>query len=138
MSFFSDSAKNQGTILSVEIPGTGRQVIEEKMNQIIEENQNLGAILVSSSKTHVIARYLEQKKFNPILIGYEITPQNTDYLKKGIIDFLIGQKPMEQSEKAVKRLFEYLTSHTISQKHEFQPLEIINSETIAVHQNNDF
>jgi LacI family transcriptional regulator len=102
------------------------------MDQILQQNPNIGAILVSSAKTHIIARYLEKKRVEAILIGYEITRKNTDYLKKGIIHFLIGQKPMEQSEKAVKRLFEYLTTHNITMKHEFQPVEIINTEVLSV------
>jgi LacI family transcriptional regulator len=133
LSYFLDAGRNNGMKITVEIPKTDRETVEAKMDRILAQNANIGAILVSSAKTHVIARYLEKRKFKAILVGYEITRKNTDYLKKGIIHFLIGQKPMEQSEKAVKRLFEYLTSHTITMKHEFQPVEIINTETITMY-----
>jgi LacI family transcriptional regulator len=133
LSYFLDAGKNNGIKITIEIPTTDQETVENKMDQILQQNQNIGAFLVSSAKTHVIAKYLEKKRINAILIGYEITRKNADFLKRGIIQFLIGQKPMEQSEKAVKRLFEYLTTHTISMKHEFQPVEIINTETLMVN-----
>ena len=132
LSYFLDSGKNTGMKITVEIPVTEQNVVNERMDAIFQQNNNIGAILVSSAKTHVVARYLEKRTINPILVGYEVTKKNVEYLKKGIIHFLIGQKPMEQSEKAVKRLFEFLTTHTISMKHEFQPVEIINTETITM------
>lgn len=131
LSYFLDSGKNIGMKITIEIPVTDQKVVNEKMDSIFQKNTNIGAILVSSAKTHVIARYLEKRKIKPILVGYEVTKKNVEYLKKGIIHFLIGQKPMEQSEKAVKRLFEYLTTRSISMKHEFQPVEIINTEIIT-------
>jgi len=132
LSYFLDAGRNNGMKITVEIASTDQNAVEEKMDQILQQNPNIGAILVSSAKTHIIARYLEKKRVEAILIGYEITRKNTDYLKKGIIHFLIGQKPMEQSEKAVKRLFEYLTTHNITMKHEFQPVEIINTEVLSL------
>ncbi|WP_010664738.1 LacI family DNA-binding transcriptional regulator [Marinilabilia salmonicolor] len=132
LSYFLDAGKNNGMKITVEIPTTDQETVEEKMDHILQNNPNIGAFLVSSAKTHVVARYLEKKRINAILVGYEMTRKNADYLKRGIIDFLIGQKPMEQSEKAVKRLFEYMTTHTITMKHEFQPVEIINTEVLTI------
>jgi LacI family transcriptional regulator len=37
---------------------------------------------------------------------------------------------MEQSEKAVKKLFDYLTARQMPVKREFQPVEIINVENV--------
>ena len=132
LSYFLDAGKNTGMKITVEIPQTDKETVDAKMDHILQQNPNIGAILVSSAKTHVIARYLEKRRSDIILVGYETTRKNTDYLKKGIIHFLIGQKPTEQSEKAVKRLFEYLTSRAITLKHEFQPVEIINTETLSM------
>jgi LacI family transcriptional regulator len=132
MSYFLDAGKNKGMKIAVEIPSADRAEVEARMDQVLKQNPNIGAILVSSSKTHVIAGYVEKKKHDTILIGYETTRKNVDFMKKGVIDFLIGQKPKEQSEKAVKRIFEYLTSHKVHQKYEFQPVEIINTEVITM------
>jgi len=131
ISYFSDKGKNQGLKITVEIPLTDKNFIENKMDEIFKTNPNIGAILVSSAKTHAIARYIERRKRrNIIIVGYELTRKNKDYLKKGIIHFLIGQNPMKQAEKAVKRMFEYLTTGQINSKKEFQSVEIINIENV--------
>jgi LacI family transcriptional regulator len=133
MSYFTDAGKNQGKKITLEIPTSEKTLIAEKMDQILQTNTNIGAILVSSAKTHAIARYIEsRKRHNIIVIGYEVTRKNKDYLKKGIIQFLIGQKPTKQAEKAVKRMFEFLTTGQIASKKEFQPVEIINVENVAL------
>ncbi len=132
MSYFLDTGKNNGMKIAVEIPTADREIVKNRMDQVLQQNTNIGAILVSSAKTHVIAGYMEKEKIDNILIGYETTRENVDYLKKGIIDFLIGQKPIEQSEKAIKRMFEYLTSQQITIKNEIQPVEIINTEIISM------
>lgn len=131
MSYFLDTGKNRGMKITVEIPSTERSIVDQKMDYILQSNPNISAILVSSAKTHVIARYIQNKKMKDILVvGYELTRKNVDYLKKGVIQFLIGQKPMEQSEKAVKKLFDYLTARQMPAKREFQPVEIINVENV--------
>lgn len=131
MSYFLDTGKNQGMKITVEIPVSDPKEVEERMDAIFQSNPNIGAILVSSAKTHAIARYIESRRLKDlILVGYELTRKNKEFLKKGIIRFLIGQKPMKQSEKAVKRMFEYLTTGQISSKREYQPVEIINVENV--------
>lgn len=131
MSFFLDAGKNKGMKITVEIPSADTNEVESRMDFILNTNPNIGAILVSSAKTHVIARYIENKKIKSlVLVGYEVTRKNVDFLKKGIIHFLIGQKPMDQSGKAVKKMFDYLTARLVPAKREFQPVEIINVENV--------
>lgn len=131
MSFFLDAGKNKGMKITVEIPGTISGEVETRMDSILASNPNIGAILVSSAKTHVIARYIEKRKLkNLILVGYEVTRKNVDFLKKGIIQFLIGQKPMDQSGKSIKKMFDYLTARQVPAKREYQPVEIINVENV--------
>ncbi len=131
MSYFLDKGQNKGMKITVEITSTERELVKEKMDLILQNNPNIGAILVSSAKTHIIAQYLKNKNINNIiLVGYELTAENIGYLRKGVIQFLVGQKPSEQSEKAVKKLFDYLTTKQTPLKKEYQHIEIINIENI--------
>ncbi|ASB47874.1 LacI family DNA-binding transcriptional regulator [Alkalitalea saponilacus] len=135
MSYFLDTGRNLGMKITVEIPSSDKETVKSRMDYILKSNPNIGAILVSSAKTHVIARYLEDQKLNNlILVGYELTRKNIDYLKRGLIRFLIGQKPTEQTEKAVKRMFEYLTTNQTVGIREFQPVEIVNVENVDLFQ----
>ncbi len=134
MSYFLDAGNNRGMKISVEIPTADKNTVKSKMDYILNSNPNIGAILVSSAKTHVIARYIEESKVaDMILVGYELTRKNENYLKKGIIHFLIGQNPTEQTEKAVKRMFEYLTTKQTTNKREYQPVAIINIENVDLY-----
>lgn len=131
MSFFLDAGKNKGMKITAEIHSATSIEVENRMDSILNANPNIGAILVSSAKTHVIAHYIENRKLKDlILVGYEVTRKNVNYLKKGIIRFLIGQKPMDQSGKAVKKMFDYLTARQMPSKREYQPVEIINVENV--------
>jgi len=133
-SYFLDAGRNEGLRISVEIPSTNRDVVNEKMDRILKNNANIGAILVSSAKTHVIARYLEKHKIYHItLIGYEVTTKNLLYMKRGGIKFLIGQRPVEQGEKAVLKLYAYLSANAIPEKKEFQSIDILNAENIDMY-----
>ncbi len=128
-SYFLDTGKNSGLKISVEIPSPNREEVIRKLEPIFHSHHNIGGIYVSSAKTHVIARYLEQTGHKDIvLIGHEMTRNNIDYMKKGIIRFLIGQRPAEQAEKALKKMFDYLSNNAVPEKKENQPIDILNTE----------
>jgi len=130
-SYFLDAGQNQGLRISVEIPSADRETVNNKMDKILDSNKNIGAILVSSSKTYVIAQYLEKRPDSDIvLVGYEVTPNNMQYLKSGGIKFLIGQRPFEQGEKAVHKLFGFISANKVPDKMEYQCIDILNSENI--------
>jgi LacI family transcriptional regulator len=55
---------------------------------------------------------------------------NVSYLRSGTIRFLIGQRPEEQTYKAVKKLFEFLTLNKVPEIMEYLPVDIITSENV--------
>jgi len=131
MSYFMDAGKNKGLKISVEIPSANKQDVSEVLDRVLKNNPNIGGIMVSSARTFVIAEYLKEKNLeNLFLVGYEVFEENTNYLKEGIINFLVSQRPVEQSEKTFKRLFNYLANNIQPEKIEYQPIEIINKENI--------
>lgn len=131
ISYFMDKGHNSGLKVNVEIPSPDETEITIRLQHLLEKHPNLGAIWVSSAKTHVIARFLESiQRDDLILVGYETTEPNVQHLKKGTIDFLISQRPFEQSEKSVKKLFEYLSYNTQPEKKDYQAIEIINRECL--------
>ncbi len=133
LSYFMDAGKNTGLKISVEIPSNSFQDIEAKLDPILKNNPGIGAIMVSSAKTYTIAHYLEVKKIrNIILVGYEVFDKNIKYLKRRYINFLIGQRPQEQGEKAALKLFYFLAHKTIPDKKEYQAVDIINCESLPL------
>lgn len=129
MNYFGEGGRNKGRKITVEIESSNMDTVRQKLNKVFADYPDIGAILVSSAKTHIVASYLEEKGLKDIiLVGYEMTKENLDFLKHGIINFLIGQRPVESSEKALKMMFEHLTTGKTFSKEEFQPVEIINPE----------
>ncbi len=129
ISYFEEGGRNRARRLTVEIESSNMALVRQKLDGILALHPTIGAMLVSSAKTHIVASYLEEKELTDIiLVGYEMTRENLDFLKRGYINFLIGQRPVESSEKALKMMFEHLTTGRTFPKEEFQPVEIINPE----------
>jgi LacI family transcriptional regulator len=106
--------------------------------QIGKKNPGLckKGIFVTNSKVFQVASYLEKNDLtNYTLIGYDLLEQTQQFLKKGVIDFLISQKPREQGYKSVMALFNYLVMKKQVIKDQFLPIDIITKENIDFYIN---
>jgi LacI family transcriptional regulator len=131
MSYFMDSGKNKGLKITVEVPSGHKKELYETLDRVFRNNKNIGGVMVSSARTFVIAEYMQTRQLEEkFLVGYEVFEKNAEYLRKGIINYLISQRPVDQAEKTFKRIFAYLTNQTIPEKMEFQPIDIINTENL--------
>lgn len=131
LSYFMDAGKNTGLKISLEIPSPNYDEVKAKLNQVFKNNPNIGAIFVTSSKTYLVAHYLEEENMKVVhLLGYDIVDRNVKYLRTGHIRFLIGQRPAEQAERALKKLFDFLVSNRVPVKAEYLPIDVIMSENI--------
>jgi LacI family transcriptional regulator len=89
---------------------------------------NISGIFATSS-AHIIANYLNHKGKDQItLIGYDLTNDNIIFLEKGIIDFLICQKPGEQAYRGIYALFHHIVFEKKIRKNNLMPLDIITRE----------
>ncbi len=130
-SYFMDSGLNTGNKINIKIPSTNPDLVKNMLDQVFEQNPNIKGIMVSGSRTYAVAKYLQDsKRENIFLIGYEVFGKNTYYLQQRVINFLISQRPIEQAEKAFKRLFDYLAFQVTPNKKELQPIDIINIENV--------
>ena len=64
------------------------------------------------------------------VICHDVTPDSTDLLKKGIVDFILGQDPTEQGYQLVKVLFEYCIKGTTPPREIEIPVTITIKETL--------
>jgi LacI family transcriptional regulator len=105
--------------------------IETTLTKNIYSISNSNGIFVPNSRAYKIAQFLETKGITDILlVGYDLVEQNLKYLEKGIISFLIHQKPEEQGYKSVTSLFYYLFSKKRIEKINYTPIEIIMKENL--------
>lgn len=85
--------------------------------------------IFATSSVHIIASYLNHKGKDKItLIGYDLTNDNITFLEKGIIDFLICQKPREQAFRGIYALFHHIVFEKQIRKNNLMPLDIITRE----------
>ncbi len=131
LNYFEKSGSNKGKKIKITIPDPSSQNIKTAIEKAFRENPGIRSIFMSGSKSYLIASYLEEKGYKDInLIGYDLLEKNVTYLKSGIIRFLIGQRPEEQTYKAVKKLFEYLSLNKVPESMEYLPVDIITSENV--------
>jgi LacI family transcriptional regulator len=131
LSYFEKAGTDKGKIITINISDPSTKSINSAFNKTIKENPEIRSIFITGSRSHLIALYLEKKKLNSInLIGYDLLDMNVKYLKSGIIKFLIGQRPEEQTYRGIKKLFEFISLNKMPERKEFLPVDIITSENV--------
>lgn len=116
------------------LPSPNHPQFKKQVDEVFN-TPNLSGLFVSTSKTYIMARELESRKLNIRLIGYDLLEENLEYLKKGIIDFLIHQNPRRQAKLGVRSLANYLLFEKVPPKLNLFPLEIISKNNIDSYVN---
>lgn len=107
---------------------------EALFDDFFEKNKNIGGIVVLNSRGNVIANYISERQLPDIkLVCVDLTEANVKTLKKGAIDFLIGQKPERQGYLAMKFLIEHLIFKMPIKIANILPLDILTKETIDLY-----
>jgi LacI family transcriptional regulator len=131
LSYFENSGFNKGKKIKITIPDPSSGKVKTAIDKTIKENPEIGSIFMSGSKSYLIASYLEEKGITNVnLIGYDLLDENVRYLRSGTIRFLIGQRPEEQTYKAVRKLFEFLSLNKLPDNMEYLPVDIVTSENV--------
>ncbi len=103
-------------------------IVSKKMTAVTK------GIFVTSG-AHKAARVLSHLN-NFMFIGYDLTPDNLNYLKAGFIDFLICQKPVSQGYHSMMALFNHLVQTGSVARENLMPLEIITRENYKYYLEN--
>jgi LacI family transcriptional regulator len=135
MSYFKNN-KLTNEVLSLNTTQTSYSSVAKKLGVLIKKEKDIGAILVTNSRVSIVAKYLESAGLDDIiLIGYDFINENVNYLKKGIIDFLICEKPQEQGYRGIMALFQHLVFSKPMEKRYFMPIDIITKENYQFYRN---
>lgn len=131
LNYFEKSGSNNGEKITINIPEPTPEAVHKEMNKAFTRHPSIGSMFVTGSKSYLIADYLEKEGLkSKNLVGYDLLDSNVKYLKAGIMNFILGQRPEEQSYKAIKKLFEYLSLNKIPDRMEYLPVDIITSENV--------
>jgi LacI family transcriptional regulator len=132
--YFNDKG-NTPVILKTDIRETDPRSIEIYLNAEFKKHDDIKVVFVTNSRVSVLAKYIEKSGQKVLLIGYDYLQENLDYLKKGTVDFLICQKPMEQAYRGVMSLYQHLAFSTAIEKIYFMPIDIITRENYSFYRN---
>lgn len=140
LSYFSDSEmKKKIKLTSLEISIKSIQKFNLKLEEIFNNKKNIKGIFVTNSRVYKIAKYIYDNGIKDVLLsGYDLIDKNIEYLEKGSINFLIGQKPEEQGYKSIQALFNYFIYNKEADKMNYSPIDIIMKENIDYYKNFKF
>ncbi len=117
-----------------------KQTFKLILHDIFRENKYLVGIFVTTALVYRVAEYFKEyshKDFshkNQIrIIGYDLTNKNVLYLKQGLIDFLIGQRPEMQGYHGIYSLYRSIILKENVEKQIMMPLDIITKENIEYY-----
>lgn len=131
LSYFEGEAGSGKRRITLNISDPSPKSISLAMDRTLGENPAIASAFLTGSRSYLLARYLENRGENRIsIVGYDLLDENIGPLKKGIIRFLINQRPDEQTYKAVKKLFEFLSMKKVPEKVEYLPVDIVTKENV--------
>lgn len=103
---------------------------DSKIDQLnLEMFSGVSSIFVPNSRAYIVAGFLEKNNIKGVrIIGFDLLKENIEYLNKGIIDFLINQRPEDQGYKGINYLYKKLVLQEDVERTHYIPLEIILKE----------
>ncbi len=87
--------------------------------------------VVFNSRIYQVASYLGEKgKHLEGLLGYDLLPDNVNYLRSGEVNYLIGQRPGLQGYYGIKALCDYTVFKKTVTKMKYMPIDLLMKENI--------
>jgi LacI family transcriptional regulator len=131
LNYFETSGINCGKKLILNISDPSLSSVFKALEKTFRRNKNICSVFMTGSKSHLIASYLQEKNIRNVnVVGYDLLDKNVEFLKSGIIKFLIGQRPEEQTYRGIKKLFEYLSLNKTPEKIDYLPVDVVTSENV--------
>ena len=137
-SFFNNRPERLDYLFTLELNGANDRKLEMKLDEIFGKYEP-GGVFVTNSCVYKVARYLELHKQDHIrLIGYDLLPENREYLERERINFLLSQKPGEQAYLGLTSLFNLVAFNREPDKKQWLPIDIITRDNLPYYQSKSF
>ena len=95
--------------------------------------QNTSGIFVPSSKVHYVAEIIDELGLDVKLVGNDLIERTKFYIEKGIIHYVIGQRPENQGYYALEIFYKFLVLSLKIEKEKYLPLDIITLENLIYY-----
>ena len=132
--YFSDEENRLNHLISIDLNGVDDQHLNKKLIEICGA-YDVAGLFVTNSRVHKVARFLsETGKEKVRLIGYDLLPENIEFLNKKRIDFLLSQKPGEQAFLGLTSLYNMVVFNREPEARQWLPIDIITRENLRYYQ----
>lgn len=129
--FKTNSIAKKKKLITLEISDPTDVACQNQISDQLKSNPEIRGIFVTNSQVYYVARLIEETNISGIrVIGHDLINENIDFLKKGIVDFLICQRPEEQGYKAIITLFEHLVLKKEVNNENYTSIDIITKENL--------
>lgn len=126
------SKKTSGkNLITLEIADPNELVCQQRIVEQLRSTEQIKGIFVTNSQVYYLGRLLEQINNQGIrVIGHDLIRENIEFLNKGIVDFLICQRPEEQGYRAILTLFDHLILRKEVNSENYTSIDIITKENL--------
>ncbi len=123
---------NQGfKAISLDYSHPQEPSLEKELLALLTDPKMKGLLVTTSKGLFITASFLEKHGRKDIrLVGYDLLRENIEYLKKGVIDFLIHQNPKRQTALGISYLANYMLFKKTIPNTDLFPLEIITRQNL--------
>ncbi len=135
MAYFREKLSEK-LLVHLNTTDTSYPAVAARLDALLEKEKQIGIIYVTNSRVALVAEWLESiGRSDIVLIGYDYLAKNIEFLKKGIIDFLLCEKPQEQGYRGVMSLFQYLVFSATVEESYLIPIDIVTSANYRYYRN---
>jgi LacI family transcriptional regulator len=112
--------------------GRGNGISEKRLMEILGEHPKAQGIFVPNADTFQVASVISNisPASRPVLVGYDLIEPNAGWLERGVIDFIISQRPEMQGYQGIYALYRHFVLNEQVGKRIEMPLEIITRENM--------
>lgn len=132
MQYIEDNQlKDYLELIPVEFNNVDENANLELLRRVFATHSNIKAAITFNSKVHRLAMHLDTLQQTKVrLIGYDLLEQNVAYLKQGVINYLIAQRPDKQAYYTVRDMCRELIFRQEIKKINYVPIDILLKENI--------
>lgn len=112
--------------------GKTKDLMTSELKRIVQNHPDIQGIFVTNAVHEIASVFSEMDR--RVLIGYDLINQNVTYLKEGLIDFLISQRPHSQAYYGIRILYDLLIKKTPINTSNYLPIDIVMKSNIAYYE----
>jgi LacI family transcriptional regulator len=107
-----------------------------ELKKILARNDSIEAAVAFNSKVYRLVGYLsELGQGGARVLGYDLLRKNTEYLKQGLVSYLIAQRPEKQIYCSVRDMCRELIFKQAVTRVNYVPIDILTKENIDYYMN---